>query len=80
MAFTNSKSYTFGEANDYFFWIPWIMPHIGGPIGNQHAFTKFKQFVQLILDQKLPRSNIFSFPLLGGLVYTFFIEALHPNE
>jgi len=48
MAFTNSKSYTFGEANDYFFWIPWIMPHIGGPI--------------------------------GGLVYTFFIEALHPNE
>lgn len=80
MAFTNSKSYTFGEANDYFFWIPWIMPHIGGPIGNQHAFTKSKQFVQLILDQKLPRLNIFSFPLLGGLVYTFFIEALHPNE
>ena len=61
MAFTNSKSYTFGEANDYFFWIPWIMPHIGGPIGNQHAFTKSKQFVQLILDQKLPRLNIFFF-------------------
>ena len=28
-----STKYAFGETNNYFFWIPWIMPHIGGPIG-----------------------------------------------
>ena len=44
MAFKDSKSYTFGELNDYFFWIPWIMPHIGGPIGKKHALKILAAF------------------------------------
>ena len=24
---------TFGSATNYFFWIPWILPHIGGVFG-----------------------------------------------
>ena len=33
LAFKDSSSITFGDDSNSFFWIPWIMPHIGGPIG-----------------------------------------------
>ena len=27
------SSKTFGATNNYFFWIPWLLPHIGGVLG-----------------------------------------------
>jgi glycerol uptake facilitator-like aquaporin len=28
-----SADITFGDATDSFFWIPWLLPHIGGVFG-----------------------------------------------